>query len=40
MSIKIPIIALIPVAVWLVTYVLIKYHGVKGFIKAFTDFYM
>lgn len=40
MSIGIPIVLLIPVAVWLVTYVLTKYHGIKGFLKECTDFYM
>lgn len=38
MSIKIPIILVIPALVWAITYLLTKYHGLRGFIKEFFDF--
>lgn len=40
MSIKIPIILVIPALVWGVTYLLTKYHGIHGVIKEFFDFNM
>ncbi|WP_276606950.1 hypothetical protein [Companilactobacillus zhachilii] len=39
-AINIPMIVWLPVLVWAVTYVLTKYHGIKGFLKECTDFYM
>lgn len=39
-TISIPAYIWLPALTWLVTYLLTKYHGVKGLIKACTDFYM
>ncbi|WP_257787684.1 hypothetical protein [Companilactobacillus allii] len=39
-SISIPAIVWVPVAVWFVTYELTKFHGIKGWLKENTDFYM
>jgi len=38
-SISIPAIIWLPVLVGIVTYELTKFHGVKGWLKANTDFY-
>lgn len=40
MSIRIPIILVIPALIWAITYLLTKYHGLSGFIKEFFDFNM
>jgi len=40
MSIGIPIILIIPIMVWVVTYELTKFHGIKNWLKQNTDFYM
>jgi len=39
-SIAIPAIILVPVVVWFITYELTKFHGIKGWLKENTDFYM
>lgn len=39
MSIAIPPIVWLPALVWFVTYELTKFHGIKGWLKANTDFY-
>lgn len=38
-SIPVPMIVWLPALVWFVTYELTKFHGVKGWLKANTDFY-
>lgn len=38
-SISIPAIIWLPTVVGIVTYELTKFHGVKGWLKANTDFY-
>jgi len=38
-SIPIPMIVWLPALVWFVTYELTKFHGIKGWLKANTDFY-
>jgi len=38
MSVGIPILIWLPLTVWAITYVLTKYHGIKGFIKDNFDF--
>ena len=39
MSIAVPAIIWLPTLVWIVTYELTKFHGIKGWLKANTDFY-
>ena len=39
MSIAVPAIIWLPALVWFVTYELTKFHGIKGWLKANTDFY-
>jgi len=39
-SIAIPAIIWVPVVVGVITYELTKFHGIKGWLKANTDFYM
>jgi len=38
-SITVPMIIWLPILVGIVTYELTKFHGVKGWLKANTDFY-
>lgn len=39
-TISIPISLIIPIMIWFVTYEATKHHGFKGWVKAWTDFYM
>ena len=39
MSIAVPAIIWLPTLVWIVTYELTKFNGIKGWLKANTDFY-
>ena len=39
MSIAVPAIIWLPALVWFVTYELTKFHGLRGWLKANTDFY-
>jgi len=38
-SIPVPMIVWLPTLVWFVTYELTKFHGLRGWLKANTDFY-
>ena len=38
-GIPVSIIVWLPALVWFVTYELTKFHGIKGWLKANTDFY-
>lgn len=39
-SISIPAIIWVPAVVWFITYELTKFHGIRGWLKENTDFYM
>ena len=38
-SIPVPMIVWLPPLVWIVTYELTKFHGLRGWLKENTDFY-